>query len=607
MKGAIRLVPLDAITGFQRRWPVRELWAIGVLIGVHLAVLTVTWAKAGLDLALFATAALAITLLALGETTRDRGRLNANRIWWVLADEWGLPIEEIVERTVTRHGHNQRSQRVKAKQPIPPGRKTSDGTGQKRPRVQVIYKPGTSRWKPRKPADIDRIIGNYHGSNWREHDRAAIITLRKRLESKLQITLRTVHTPELKQADLIELHQAAPLPGKLTLDHVTAAYQAGGKDLRGRLIVGFVAPDTTGPHIVPVTFTDPVLAQEALDAGLEPPGPETFYVLAVDPRKVPHFRVHGATGRGKTVTLDDLVYAFLLYASVHGDGMGGVLAADCKLAGTFVKWKHTGQVHIPRTEEAVAAQVHQLKGLMDVRAGTLNRSADEIIDAWNNAEDPPLVPAFEPVLAIIDEYASLYRWLKNEDDLRKNRDGTPPVLVAQFQADLADLVQKGRALDMHVGVASQSANVEGAGGAKFPSDVRAQAELVINMGPTSEEGGRVTFGTKEGAEWARLIPDEPGYAGVAVGPEFYVVKMPYVYDPVAHGKRNMRVDQATRLSAHLNSGPQEPAPEPPAPGPEPAPEPEAEAPTVQLFRLDTDAGTGPLIDGEEEDPGEEED
>jgi hypothetical protein len=588
----LRLVPLDIMVGIQRRWPVRELWAIGLILASTLLLFGYSWSQVGLDLALFTTGAYVAMLLALGETLRDRGKITATRIWWVLAEEWKMDTTHAVERTVHR---KHRSQRVKTPKDIPAKRKASDGHGKRTPRVKVVYKRGAPRWRQRGPEWIDYIDGNYHGSGWRDDDPRTVARARARLESKLQITLRTVHTSDMKLADHVRWHQAAPLPDQLTLEHLKAAYYAGGADLRARLIVGFVAPDTTGPHIVPVTFADPLKVRQAIDQGQLPPEPQTFYVLAVDPRKVPHFRVHGVTGRGKTVTLDDLIYAFLLYGSSHGTGQGGVLAADCKLAGTFVKWKHSGQVQIPRTEQDIVNLVHRLKELMDIRAERLNRDADEIVDAWNAGAEPPLVPTFEPVLSIIDEYASLMRWIANQDAQARAAQ-QPTGMTAQFLSDLADLIQKGRALDMHVGVSSQSANVEGAGGAKFPSDVRAQAELVIHMGPTSEEAGRTTYGTKDGAEWVRLIPDLPGYAGVAVGPIFYIAKMPDVYDPVTRGRRNARVDATTRLGAWLGGSP--PPAQEPQEAPE-APEPDQDVPTIKLLRLGD--STAPIVDAEDDD------
>jgi hypothetical protein len=566
---ALRLVPLDALTGFQRRWPVRAIWGAS-LVGIsHLVLFTWVWYRAGLDAALFATGAMAGGLLVLNEVLRDRGKLMAKRVFLIAASEFKLETTEPIRRELGRHGPaGARRQMVTQKKDIPPSAKVNN-----RPLCHIHYLSSRSRWTSPRPEDIRCIDLNYAGTAWPEHDRKAVKQLRVRLESRLGITLRAEQTTDMLREDWIRLWQADPVP-----EHVDVTDMP---HIPGRMVVAFAAPhDATSQHVRRIEREDGT----------------THFVVTIDPRKVPHMRVHGRTGKGKTVTLDDLISAFLTYASTHGEGMGRVIAADCKMSGSFVKWKNTGQVILPRSEQQTVDLVAELQRLMNARAAKLDVEADAIIDAWDSgAAEVPLVPTFEPTLLVVDEFMSLMRWLANQDRMSQPRGNSADA----FSADLADLVQKGRAVDIHVCIASQWANVDGAGGAKLPSDIRGQMELVVHMGSTSPEQGKVVYGTKDGAEWAEQVPDTPGMAGIAIGTDFFVGKMPLTYDPVAHGTRHARVDASTRLDDWLtrnDRGAQQPDPEP---------EPDAEpgAPTVELFRLDM--GTdGPVVDAEREDDDE---
>lgn len=572
----LKSLPFDWLVGVQRRWPVGQLaiaLATAILTGIVLVAASVRW---DVTSGLAVTAAFLVLLVVANEALRDRGQAERERIWRVCAAEWKLATDTKLQRTVKRH---HRDQRVEGAKPIP-ARTRVNGT----PRVTVTYTHPDRRWglfgRDLTGSDVQVIVGNYWGSDWDEHDPKAVARLRTRLESRLGITLRTVHTDIYKQRDLIEFHQAAPLP-----DHVDIGELPR---IPGHEVIGFVGPDDAGrPNVFTVERDDG----------------QAQYVLAVKPPKLPHSRAHGRTGRGKSVTLDDLIRAFLDYAldyDYDGDGVGGhVVAADCKGVGTFVKWKNKPGVTVTRSEADAEDAMADVQALMVERARSLDRAADEIVDAYDAGAEPPPAPAFEPVLLVLDELMSLQRWLADQDaQQRAAGNGALATRAATFRANLADVAQKGRATDVHILLSSQWANVEGAGGAKFDSETRGQMELVIHMGPTTPDQGKIVFGSREGSEWGPRIPaDPPGRAGVLVADEFYIVQMPYTYDPVAHGPRSTRVHEATRWDAFLEGRQATRSPQTPPDTAEPVSGPQQPAdgaagasptasPTATLRRLD---------------------
>jgi hypothetical protein len=295
---------------------------------------------------------------------------------------------------------------------------------------------------------------------------------------------------------------------------------------------------------------------------------ESTAYVAFDPNEYPHGRVHGPTGRGKTVLLRAFVHAWWRYGA-H------LVLIDGKRAGSFVFFttaKFKGRCSVPGNPSSLAADIDaKLDALRTVyttlqqRQETLELARIEravLLDEGVPERELPPLPRFEPLTVIIDEWRALARdaamvdeAMSALDKLAADASGQPVPARADFlRTFAAQVVQLGRELGVFLYLASQSAQVEGVGGAKLDSETRSQFTLVCHLGPVgnASDAGTV-FGQGEGIGlWAMGLDLKPyGRGGAKLGDALIRCHYPYSHDPLAALSRADEIDQATRYSSVL--------------------------------------------------------
>lgn len=298
---------------------------------------------------------------------------------------------------------------------------------------------------------------------------------------------------------------------------------------------------------------------------------EVAYV-AFDPNEFPHGRVHGPTGRGKTVLLRAFVHAWWRYGA-H------LVLIDGKRAGSFVYFtiaRFAGRCSVPGSSvaqlrasvgngrgDALRADIDaKLDALRTVYSTLMERQTvlelarierRVLLDEHVPERELPPLPRFEPLTVVIDEWRALARDAAMLDEATLDTD--PNAGRALFLRNFAaQVVQLGRELGVFLYMASQSAQVEGVGGAKLDSETRSQFTLVCHLGPVGNASDAATvFGQGEGiGQWAQSLDLKPyGRGGVKLGDATIRCHFPYAHDPLAALSRADEIDQGTRYSSVL--------------------------------------------------------
>jgi hypothetical protein len=424
-----------------------------------------------------------------------------------------------------------------------------------RPRKSILLKPGGRaervarhpRWWPQIIRDV-RYTKVPPAFPWAERR-----MLEKIAAQTGALLGMTFYVRADAQNRTITLRATLPLPVELDYDELPS--------ITGKVVIARAEPDPDNTGITWLRDAD---------------GRNVAYV-AFDPNEFPHGRVHGPTGRGKTVLLRAFVHAWHVYGA-------SLILIDGKRAGSFVYFltrRFAGRCHVPglglealreakrtgRIRPALRADIDAKIDALRVAYDTLMSRQTELeiarlerhvlLDEGTPEAQLPPLPWFEPTTIVIDEWRAFARdcdLLDAADNAALGKGEAGQDRTGFLRLFAAQMTQLGRELGMFFYIASQTAQVEGVGGAKLDAETRSQFTLIAHLGPVGNTSDANTvFGTGEGiSAWALSLDLKPyGRGGVKLGDAIIRCHFPYSHDPLASLARDTAHDAGTTYAAVL--------------------------------------------------------